>query len=56
MAPLPIAFSGDWQCHDVIYMPVRFTVNQGLHEFWIMIAAYIGFASVILWRRVATSP
>ena len=46
--------------YSVLYvgfeMLARFAVNQGLHEFWIMIAAYIGFASVILWRRAATSP
>ncbi|MDJ0707389.1 MAG: hypothetical protein QNJ46_29295 [Leptolyngbyaceae cyanobacterium MO_188.B28] len=29
----------------------RHAVDQGVHEFWILVAAYIGFAGVILWRR-----
>ena len=37
-------------------MLARLAVNQGMHEFWVMITAYIGFAGVILWRRAATPP
>ncbi|MAF84218.1 MAG: hypothetical protein CL797_08965 [Chromatiales bacterium] len=34
-------------------MSARFAVHQGLHEIWVLAAAYIGFAGVILWRRGA---
>jgi hypothetical protein len=32
-------------------MIARLAVHQGVHEFWAMVAAYIGLAGVILWRR-----
>ncbi len=34
-------------------MLARFAVQQGLHEIWVLVAAYIGFVGVILWRRGA---
>jgi len=32
-------------------MIARLAVNQGVHEIWVMVVAYIGLAGVILWRR-----
>ncbi|MDP6436689.1 MAG: hypothetical protein QF790_08060 [Gammaproteobacteria bacterium] len=29
----------------------RLAVEQGVHEVWIMVASYAGFAGIILWRR-----
>lgn len=31
----------------------RLLIKQGLHEIWIVIATFVGFAGVILWRRRA---
>jgi len=31
----------------------RLAVEQGLHEIWIMVATFVGFSGVILWRRRA---
>ena len=28
----------------------RLAVSQGIHEMWVMVAAFIGFAGVTLWR------
>lgn len=45
--PFTVAFIG-------FEMVARHLVfGQGLHEFWVMLVSYFGFAGLILWRRLA---
>jgi hypothetical protein len=32
----------------------RLAIEQGLHEIWIVVATFIGFAGVVLWRHRVT--
>jgi len=56
-----------WKCaalgagavYSVLYVGfellARLLIEQGLHEIWILVASFAGFAGVILWRRRANN-
>lgn len=57
------ARSVPWKCaaltlvipYVVLYvgceLSARLAVNNGIHEFWVLLAAYAGFVGIIFWRR-----